>query len=153
MNCSQIFCTFAVETTSGCLILIVRRCELLSNFLYFCSRNNLESVLTLMMLVVNCSQIFCTFAVETTQLEMNELEKRCELLSNFLYFCSRNNKENGKLVHETVVNCSQIFCTFAVETTRFKLFIDGGSCELLSNFLYFCSRNNYTYQYMQPKKL
>ena len=69
--------------------------------------------------VVNCSQIFCTFAVETTFHVRNSAGRSCELLSNFLYFCSRNNKtglSNGFL---DVVNCSQIFCTFAVETTRY----------------------------------
>ena len=144
--------------------------------------------------VVNCSQIFCTFAVETTSqtagaspsvlwialkffvlLQSKQphvchhmSEYRCELLSNFLYFCSRNNSETKHSTASSVVNCSQIFCTFAVETTHkgiyrhhrwlwiaLKFFVllqskqlgicswcDITSCELLSNFLYFCSRNN-----------
>ena len=143
-------------------------CELLSNFLYFCSRNNINVLNTQSEIVVNCSQIFCTFAVETT--DKNQLWQYycCELLSNFLYFCSRNNHPWGEVGHASVVNCSQIFCTFAVETTRIsrcwkviklwialKFFVllqskqHSGStalmqrrCELLSNFLYFCSRNN-----------
>ena len=221
VNCSQIFCTFAVETTwfsAGLLIirlwialkffvllqskqqaifcvlfgsklwialkffvllqskqllatfnLLFCSCELLSNFLYFCSRNNREVVLFryLMLwialkffvllqskqlylykkrdrLVVNCSQIFCTFAVETTVttwrwrwgwlwialkffvlLQSKQLIETfelvavsCELLSNFLYFCSRNNKHGHPRHCRSVVNCSQIFCTFAVETTH-----------------------------------
>ena len=169
MNCSQIFCTFAVETTFLILVIVVltlwialkffvllqskqlgsvklgeiKGCELLSNFLYFCSRNNTSPLTFNMLQVVNCSQIFCTFAVETT------------LCVPLLYLVQ-------------VVNCSQIFCTFAVETTSeqqqyqrwllwiaLKFFVllqskqlkevKPGSlkgCELLSNFLYFCSRNN-----------
>ena len=197
MNCSQIFCTFAVETTKIAkklqqwllwialkfFVLLQSKqqeainiinsisCELLSNFLYFCSRNNHYCCKTIWQGVVNCSQIFCTFAVETTQRQHGTFAASCELLSNFLYFCSRNNDKISVPLRSAVVNCSQIFCTFAVETTyRFfegcksllwialKFFVLLQSkqhrtttsstiacCELLSNFLYFCSRNNITY--------
>ena len=194
MNCSQIFCTFAVETTGGpsqfpiiqlwialkFFVLLQSKqlhgglkacafgCELLSNFLYFCSRNNFGVDNSVTIKVVNCSQIFCTFAVETTNKFRIAYTDSCELLSNFLYFCSRNNLSYGSSVQPRVVNCSQIFCTFAVETTgcrdqdrdiglwialkffvllqsKQRRFLLNGvpfSCELLSNFLYFCSRNN-----------
>ena len=92
VNCSQIFCTFAVETTSVEVEQHQDRCELLSNFLYFCSRNNGGA---------RCAT----------------LRLWCELLSNFLYFCSRNNQNSNNQLLKTGVNCSQIFCTFAVETT------------------------------------
>ena len=117
VNCSQIFCTFAVETTRSGILKRESRCELLSNFLYFCSRNNSFIFNRSFVCGVNCSQIFCTFAVETTSgvlprytylvwialkffvlLQSKQRERsseksamRCELLSNFLYFCSRNN--------------------------------------------------------------
>ena len=143
VNCSQIFCTFAVETTiiklggrieqlwialkffvllqskqqNHIRVMNLERCELLSNFLYFCSRNNRCNFLSSKWIVVNCSQIFCTFAVETTS-----AYRGCQ--------------------PKMVVNCSQIFCTFAVETTSGCLSTYWVSCELLSNFLYFCSRNN-----------
>ena len=117
-------------------------CELLSNFLYFCSRNNVNLIAKLLKVVVNCSQIFCTFAVETTHESYSGSEPRCELLSNFLYFCSRNNTFCCLHCSHWVVNCSQIFCTFAVETTVPAACPPVGCCELLSNFLYFCSRNN-----------
>ena len=194
VNCSQIFCTFAVETTSSqqprglpllwialkFFVLLQSKqlikgdndsemsCELLSNFLYFCSRNNVISSLLFVVSVVNCSQIFCTFAVETTVFWLPAGVWCCELLSNFLYFCSRNNRSRVYPNRIMVVNCSQIFCTFAVETTTdqlrcrvtslwiaLKFFVLLQSkqpiplehniklrCELLSNFLYFCSRNN-----------
>ena len=168
VNCSQIFCTFAVETTNMLLTSISGRlwialkffvllqskqltktnvrlfhgCELLSNFLYFCSRNNSSWRAVNPTTVVNCSQIFCTFAVETTLSIQGRSPFGCELLSNFLYFCSRNNSYTFTCVRAEVVNCSQIFCTFAVETTFWANFIQLESCELLSNFLYFCSRNN-----------
>ena len=196
VNCSQIFCTFAVETTTALsgmsfwllwialkfFVLLqskqrhpsgrksIYSCELLSNFLYFCSRNNCPRLSNLLSTVVNCSQIFCTFAVETTKWATDLLSKwlwialkffvllqskqrvrllpcacvSCELLSNFLYFCSRNNATSiitaGNALwialkffvllqskqrisiqegDRSVVNCSQIFCTFAVETTNF----------------------------------
>ena len=194
MNCSQIFCTFAVETTLPNWVSLRESCELLSNFLYFCSRNNESSRTNVSRTVVNCSQIFCTFAVETTSIlttgrclelwialkffVLLQSKQRCisadcgvpccELLSNFLYFCSRNNYSLFTPLFRPVVNCSQIFCTFAVETTiliilmhilrlwialkffvllqskqplRFVAFL-ACCCELLSNFLYFCSRNN-----------
>ena len=144
VNCSQIFCTFAVETTVKHLSIDVYllwialkffvllqskqpwelnswwplRCELLSNFLYFCSRNNGTIGHDCYSFVVNCSQIFCTFAVETTEWTLYWTCGRCELLSNFLYFCSRNNSWLFLLFSIRVVNCSQIFCTFAVETTQ-----------------------------------
>ena len=143
VNCSQIFCTFAVETTVPKPSNSGVRCELLSNFLYFCSRNNYWSVLMVVLMVVNCSQIFCTFAVETTHLFCYCTAYRCELLSNFLYFCSRNNSLLYSISWRCVVNCSQIFCTFAVETTKLEITIVSLCCELLSNFLYFCSRNNH----------
>ena len=169
VNCSQIFCTFAVETTQQCagtvaawlwialkfFVLLQSKqllrppwsidtsCELLSNFLYFCSRNNTFGCDPATLAVVNCSQIFCTFAAETTviykryrfetlwialkffvllqpkQPIIHELRRviGCELLSNFLYFCSRNNREPTNWFLAMVVNCSQIFCTFAAETT------------------------------------
>ena len=168
VNCSQIFCTFAVETTNeanalGMLLLWIalkffvllqskqrcseykgwtRCCELLSNFLYFCSRNNQLQTQPPTQPVVNCSQIFCTFAVETTCCQQLLCIRSCELLSNFLYFCSRNNSVSIMPDAPVVVNCSQIFCTFAVETTSCRVLLRGDGCELLSNFLYFCSRNN-----------
>ena len=146
VNCSQIFCTFAVETTFLSLLAERSSCELLSNFLYFCSRNNNMLVIICQSVVVNCSQIFCTFAVETTRISfpmtqeelwialkffvllqskqhVDEITKfigSCELLSNFLYFCSRNNLRCRMERKQGVVNCSQIFCTFAVETTLMK---------------------------------
>ena len=143
VNCSQIFCTFAVETTLYCWKSSVLRCELLSNFLYFCSRNNRRILRRYTETGVNCSQIFCTFAVETTGIESYAFTFRCELLSNFLYFCSRNNQGRQIQASKSGVNCSQIFCTFAVETTNSKRDVQLFWCELLSNFLYFCSRNNY----------
>ena len=144
VNYSQIFCTFAVETTCHAVILLevwlcialkffvllqskqrvllkvvcLNSCELLSHFLYFCSRNNKKRFLKFKRNVVNCSQIFCTFAVETTWFRLYVPLHSCELLSNFLYFCSRNNQRIANCKTTTVVNCSQIFCTFAVETTR-----------------------------------
>ena len=182
-----------------------RRCELLSNFLYFCSRNNWRCELLSFPCVVNCSQIFCTFAVETTAkrwwtlsvwlwialkffvlLQSKQRWKSltlwatcCELLSNFLYFCSRNNIDYQWFKKKSVVNCSQIFCTFAVETTcalvtkpavelwialkffvllqskqqRISASIPVARCELLSNFLYFCSRNNQAVEFRCPKVL
>ena len=147
VNCSQIFCTFAVETTytllhlltlrlwialkffvllqskqpGSCTARIVHSCELLSNFLYFCSRNNDAIAHHVLQRVVNCSQIFCTFAVETTKKDTMKQFGCCELLSNFLYFCSRNNIVIVFVSKWAVVNCSQIFCTFAVETTDSKI--------------------------------
>ena len=196
MNCSQIFCTFAVETTSslcgvpGMLLWIALK------FFVLLQSKQPVGLMLLSTFVVNCSQIFCTFAVETTGEEYYLYHGRlwialkffvllqskqrtglgdnsqcsCELLSNFLYFCSRNNKVSNNEQTRIVVNCSQIFCTFAVETTwdsaehicellwiALKFFVllqskqhlrhsNGGGicCELLSNFLYFCSRNNTT---------
>ena len=155
----------------GDVAAISLRCELLSNFLYFCSRNNKPCSLKESNRVVNCSQIFCTFAVETTWRNGQFWVISCELLSNFLYFCSRNNLVDFHIPCYYVVNCSQIFCTFAVETTiresiednetlwiALKFFVllqskqppilqlaDHISCELLSNFLYFCSRNNLSF--------
>ena len=197
VNCSQIFCTFAVETTIinshtnrfslwialKFFVLLQSKqqiavhglrgpsCELLSNFLYFCSRNNCVLLGSSDLCVVNCSQIFCTFAVETTTAHKLGGWNGCELLSNFLYFCSRNNYLSFTEFQRVVVNCSQIFCTFAVETTvnlianllivlwialkffvllqskqrKVEAYAISCSCELLSNFLYFCSRNNRTY--------
>ena len=168
MNCSQIFCTFAVETTrhparqpAGGLWIALKffvllqskqpveweipraaSCELLSNFLYFCSRNNRSgwyyfqlllwialkffvllqskqplSVYALSIPVVNCSQIFCTFAVETTIKSVN-----VSILSLWIalkFFVLLQSKQ--------------------LSITKWTIYY---SCELLSNFLYFCSRNN-----------
>ena len=143
MNCSQIFCTFAVETTVKgrdgfyCGLWIALK------FFVLLQSKQLLPLLIWPCSVVNCSQIFCTFAVETTpyvnilptywlwialkffvllqskqQNEANALGMLCcELLSNFLYFCSRNNQLRLLNLLGSVVNCSQIFCTFAVETT------------------------------------
>ena len=147
VNCSQIFCTFAVETTTFQLVHQDFGCELLSNFLYFCSRNNSLRLFLHNYQVVNCSQIFCTFAVETTTFQLVHQDFGCELLSNFLYFCSRNNLSTFQVDSRYVVNCSQIFCTFAVETTLTHISRGWNGCELLSNFLYFCSRNNVTLEY------
>ena len=220
VNCSQIFCTFAVETTWRCSTLAagmlwialkffvllqskqrfnssdcgVPCCELLSNFLYFCSRNNVAMSRDILYSVVNCSQIFCTFAVETTTSRGRSHAYMLWIALKFFVLLqskqpSRYNKQlmpllwialkffvllqskqlaSGDSLWYWVVNCSQIFCTFAVETTSqdclssplslwiaLKFFVLLQSkqqwwidllrclcCELLSNFLYFCSRNN-----------
>ena len=168
VNCSQIFCTFAVETTLLNRPPAVWCCELLSNFLYFCSRNNSIAVLLPSILLWIALKFFVLLQSKQLLTKLSSIGLCCELLSNFLYFCSRNNRNNPKHRNEYVVNCSQIFCTFAVETTvlcsyadyiplwialKFfvllqskQLFVLLGSrdlcCELLSNFLYFCSRNN-----------
>ena len=204
MNCSQIFCTFAVETTRGVCRWRHRELWIALKFFVLLQSKQPLTYRVARTLVVNCSQIFCTFAVETTIAE--DVAKRvelwialkffvllqskqrivhdsegggcCELLSNFLYFCSRNNLSFFHEVSASVVNCSQIFCTFAVETTgQLTIFSEGQlwialkffvllqskqptgrwrrgkrSCELLSNFLYFCSRNNYVaYFSLLPK--
>ena len=122
MNCSQIFCTFAVETTGwrqryppSWLWIALKFFVLLQSKQPY--NTNPKSVS-----VVNCSQIFCTFAVETTYHDFVGSPLRCELLSNFLYFCSRNNNSQSPLLTVHVVNCSQIFCTFAVETTILLFF-------------------------------
>ena len=144
VNCSQIFCTFAVETTRSAVLfglcalwialkffvllqskqhsfnmfLTLLCCELLSNFLYFCSRNNPPWAQSNLMVVVNCSQIFCTFAVETTYLCLTRVLLMLWIaLKFFVLLQSKQLHENHDL-GLLVVNCSQIFCTFAVETTR-----------------------------------
>ena len=118
------------------------RCELLSNFLYFCSRNNPAAMILPNIRVVNCSQIFCTFAVETTSGE--KFATACQLWIALKFFVLLQSKQQFffKSLIINVVNCSQIFCTFAVETTVDRVASGLLSCELLSNFLYFCSRNN-----------
>ena len=168
VNCSQIFCTFAVETTISASPRLPCSCELLSNFLYFCSRNNIIfHFLPLLMLWIALK--FFVLLQSKQRLICSAVRSFCcELLSNFLYFCSRNNACACLICSSVVVNCSQIFCTFAVETTivqilersmklwiALKFFVllqskqpllalsfEEVSCELLSNFLYFCSRNN-----------
>ena len=147
---------------------ITLRCELLSNFLYFCSRNNLNDNSATLRWLWIALKFFVL--LQSKQLFGRNWARAegCELLSNFLYFCSRNNIERELAELKEVVNCSQIFCTFAVETTNWGWFSAGlllwialkffvllqskqlwnswmvlcSGCELLSNFLYFCSRNN-----------
>ena len=149
-------------------ISVANRCELLSNFLYFCSRNNQNCQEITAMVVVNCSQIFCTFAVETTK--VCKFHQWGQLWIALKFFVLLQSKQHNQWLrhYRHVVNCSQIFCTFAVETTgkwnftiviplwiALKFFVllqskqqirccysSRVSCELLSNFLYFCSRNN-----------
>ena len=169
VNCSQIFCTFAVETTFLSMYVLQSGCELLSNFLYFCSRNNKGAPLSVAALVVNCSQIFCTFAVETTPEFDSWATTRLWIALKFFVLLQSKQLTYEDMRWQAVVNCSQIFCTFAVETTalrlscaqallwialkffvllqskqhsEYKMSRDIG-CELLSNFLYFCSRNNW----------
>ena len=92
-------------------------CELLSNFLYFCSRNNFVRIFACAASVVNCSQIFCTFAVETTPHLQDKLSLSLWIALKF--FVLLQSKQRAPLSPDEVI-----------------------SCELLSNFLYFCSRNN-----------
>ena len=205
VNCSQIFCTFAVETTWCCeyfwltalwialkfFVLLQSKqprieklhntssCELLSNFLYFCSRNNTQMLHRLHILLWIALKFFVLLQSKQLSQERDIFPVSCELLSNFLYFCSRNNPKVAQVSQDFVVNCSQIFCTFAVETTAplvvlrrrllwiaLKFFVllqskqqymhkdyDYYSCELLSNFLYFCSRNNKVLWMMSPSLL
>ena len=143
-------------------------CELLSNFLYFCSRNNSENDFKVWYELWIALKFFVLLQSKQPLAHASGSSTCCELLSNFLYFCSRNNRRSSNWEITPVVNCSQIFCTFAVETTaqlvwslmellwialkffvllqskqqkHFSLYSSHG-CELLSNFLYFCSRNN-----------
>ena len=169
-------------------------CELLSNFLYFCSRNNIFDwwcwfyslwiALKFFVLlqskqqrhnvqgiyqVVNCSQIFCTFAVETTLpwlklldyllwialkffvlLQSKQLfrlcyivKSRCELLSNFLYFCSRNNEYSFSSTTFSLWIALKFFVLLQSKQHVLIRITFALCCELLSNFLYFCSRNNF----------
>ena len=195
VNCSQIFCTFAAETTVHALkpsrgvlwialkffVLLQPKqqrkrtwvcftcCELLSNFLYFCSRNNFIYTRGETVPLWIALKFFVLLQPKQHTLVVNACACCCELLSNFLYFCSRNNTPFCFNNLASVVNCSQIFCTFAAETTKCIILIPDivlwialkffvllqpkqhsicqylrlACCELLSNFLYFCSRNNY----------
>ena len=141
---------------------------MLSNFLYFCSRNNTTWLFMNWAGVVNCSQIFCTFAVETTKAVKFWRPKVLWIALKFFVLLQSKQLSCIYTHINIVVNCSQIFCTFAVETTdigkeaanlqlwiALKFFVllqskqplrsvvlRKGRCELLSNFLYFCSRNN-----------
>ena len=143
VNYSQIFCTFAVETTCHAVILLEvwlwialkffvllqskqRKslrpagrgcCELLSNFLYFCSRNNFKHLAIWFNLVVNCSQIFCTFAVETTPGLFVISNTMLWIALKFFVLLQSKQPTFFNCLTLQVVNCSQIFCTFAVETT------------------------------------
>ena len=92
-------------------------CELLSNFLYFCSRNNWTKFRKEFGTLWIALKFFVLLQSKQHRLERPCLLRRCELLSNFLYFCSRNNENLSLCGIFLVVNCSQIFCTFAVETT------------------------------------
>ena len=168
VNCSQIFCTFAVETTQSFKAIAQNKlwialkffvllqskqpkcrnchspwcCELLSNFLYFCSRNNHKARLLCSPRLWIALKFFVLLqSKQPIVLQLTRTDS-CELLSNFLYFCSRNNLYAYTKICRRVVNCSQIFCTFAVETTEIRGIGCTSRCELLSNFLYFCSRNN-----------
>ena len=143
MNCSQIFCTFAVETTTKPNVRLFhvlwialkffvllqskqhswwstyceRCCELLSNFLYFCSRNNSIDFTSISGKLWIALKFFVLLQSKQRR-DFNRWHSTgCELLSNFLYFCSRNNSFHFGNIVLIVVNCSQIFCTFAVETT------------------------------------
>ena len=175
VNCSQIFCTFAVETTEMKLRPAPISCELLSNFLYFCSRNNAKCWRYGWRRVVNCSQIFCTFAVETTPnwnktlptvlwialkffvllqskqlvILVNVVEVRCELLSNFLYFCSRNNQEKELASMRVLWIALKFFVLLQSKQRALGILLKLPRCELLSNFLYFCSRNNLLMWHLQ----
>ena len=142
VNCSQIFCTFAVETTYWRKNNGNECCELLSNFLYFCSRNNVEVTSPIFIVLWIALKFFVLLQSKQQGRAKTLHGSCCELLSNFLYFCSRNNLSIFNKCKPSVVNCSQIFCTFAVETTKYFFKIFYICCELLSNFLYFCSRNN-----------
>ena len=117
VNCSQIFCTFAVETTKLKWKTYNLGCELLSNFLYFCSRNNFYENDIYQNHVVNCSQIFCTFAVETTYDAYVGYLYTLWIALKFFVLLQSKQRIILKEVKVVVVNCSQIFCTFAVETT------------------------------------
>ena len=143
VNCSQIFCTFAVETTFVWFLCFHITLWIALKFFVLLQSKQHFLQYKPEIRVVNCSQIFCTFAVETTKIILFSIRVSCELLSNFLYFCSRNNFAFTEFQWIRVVNCSQIFCTFAVETTQSVVFECVHCCELLSNFLYFCSRNNW----------
>ena len=120
VNCSQIFCTFAVETTFQCRQCRMCSCELLSNFLYFCSRNNILFNWNEAWRLWIALKFFVLLQSKQHNISFPLLCTGCELLSNFLYFCSRNNELTSSENSPNVVNCSQIFCTFAVETTIYE---------------------------------
>ena len=92
-------------------------CELLSNFLYFCSRNNFCNNFIITRSVVNCSQIFCTFAVETTTKPACCISRLLWIALKFFVLLQSKQHHKQRMWMRWVVNCSQIFCTFAVETT------------------------------------
>ena len=67
--------------------------------------------------VVNCSQIFCTFAVETTVKTDDFQQYKLWIALKFFVLLQSKQQNPARADAMLVVNCSQIFCTFAVETT------------------------------------
>ena len=173
VNCSQIFCTFAVETTIDELgpvelrlwialkffVLLqskqqnvangefVHRCELLSNFLYFCSRNNCSQAIKLRCPLWIALKFFVLLQSKQLLERFDGSFDGCELLSNFLYFCSRNNTSLLLLHSISLWIALKFFVLLQSKQLFIILHFLALRCELLSNFLYFCSRNNQTRNY------
>ena len=180
VNCSQIFCTFAVETTVLLLTgweirlwialkffvllqskqlqrvckLFANCCELLSNFLYFCSRNNIVPLWENCSHVVNCSQIFCTFAVETTACACLICSAVLWIALKFFVLLQSKQHLSARWLLNLVVNCSQIFCTFAVETTKHALYIHIGQLWIaLKFFVLLQSKQHDTHNWLWIREL
>ena len=123
---------------------IVNGCELLSNFIIFGMKNNVDDKGAKSDLVVNCFQILLSSGWRTTiswccqtrpQLwiafkfyylrdEEQLLSKIlinfecCELLSNFIIFGMKNNLQRFQFCSGVVVNCFQILLSSGWRTTK-----------------------------------
>ena len=117
VNCSQIFCTFAVETTIRVNKGVKLMLWIALKFFVLLQSKQPLTFFQYLYDVVNCSQIFCTFAVETTDIKRELSELMLWIALKFFVLLQSKQLRGIYPQHESVVNCSQIFCTFAVETT------------------------------------
>ena len=128
VNCSQIFCTFAVETTNLCYTLLHFLLWIALKFFVLLQSKQQIDCGPCNLLVVNCSQIFCTFAVETTMPSVRPFSNALWIALKFFVLLQSKQLYCLSSFVTPVVNCSQIFCTFAVETT---LILTGFESNLL----------------------
>ena len=116
VNCFQILYIRSLNTILCHPRLHFTCCELLSDFVYSFFEHNRSSVISRLILVVNCFQILYIRSLNTIGIVAIIRTYCCELLSDFVYSFFEHNRSSviSRLI--LVVNCFQILYIRSLNT-------------------------------------
>ena len=121
VNCFQILYIRSLNTIVLYAYPTAHGCELLSDFVYSFFEHNNEGFQYPSNSVVNCFQILYIRSLNTMQTRDSGADRRCELLSDFVYSFFEH---NARIIYKDgceVVNCFQILYIRSLNTMASSL--------------------------------